>query len=340
MSILANLLKKAETNQTKGEIPPGLLHTVRTSAGRDVGLQKYLLPGVLALVALAAGGLLALYLGRRPAVRPPVVQQPVQQPVVAAAVQKPVSSAVHPKPVQQLPAVARPTVAKVATQNQARSRSRQTQTAHAIKRVAVSQQTPSAPVKKAIVKDRAAIDALLFAARTAEVRHEYPFALKQYQKALEADPLNYRIMNNLASTMLQLGMTDEALGIANRALAIKPDYPSAMVNAGIALGRLGRDSGAKGMFTKALAVDPANRTALFSLALTRERSGEFDDALITYRRLAEGGDVRGLMGQGRLYERRGNRGEALKFYREVTAWPDAGQRVKDAARERIAALDQ
>jgi Tfp pilus assembly protein PilF len=340
MSILANLLKKAETNQTKGEIPPGLLQTVRASSGSDTGPKKYLLLGGLSLAALVVGGLLALYLGRRAVVHPPVVQQPVQQPVVVA-VQKPVSSVVHQEPLPQTTAVKPPVVASEPVKSGIKPRPRQMHAAYAAKRTTATHTTTAAtPEKKSVVRDRETIDALLFAARSAEARREYTVALKQYQKALDADPLNYRIMNNVASTLLQLGANDEALIMANRTLAIKPDYPSVMVNAGIALGRLGHEGAARGMFSKAVALDPTNRSALFSLALAQERAGLQDDALASYRRLADAGDARGLMGQGRMNERSGNKGEALKFYRELTALPDAGQKLKESARERIVVLDR
>ena len=337
MSILANLLKKAETTQTKADIPPGLLQTVRSSADGRGDLKKYLLIGGLVVASLGVGGALALYMGRGPAVRPPVVQQQRPQPTVV--VQKPVS-AVAPLPAPVQAAEVKQAVTST-TPKKAKPSPVKVHATHAAKRASALPPPPApAQEKKAVVKDRATIDALLFSARSAEGRRDYGVALKQYQKALEADPYNYRIMNNVASSMLQLGMNDQALTIANRALSVKPDYPSAMVNAGIALGRLGHDSAARGMFSKAVVQDPANRNALFSLALSQEQAGLQDDALTSYRRLAEIGDVRGVMGQGRLYERRGNKGEALKLYREVTALPDAGQKVKEQARERIAALDQ
>jgi len=337
LSILANLLKKAETNQTKADIPPGLLQTVRTSADGSNDLKKYLLIGGLAVASLGIGGVLALYMGRGPAVRPPVAQQQLPQPAVS--VQKPVS-AVTPLPAPLQTAEVKQTV-KTTTPQKTKSPSGKVHATHSVKHASALPSVPApSQEKKAVVRDRATIDALLFSARSAEGRRDFAAALKQYQKALEADPYNYRIMNNVASSMLQLGMNDQALTIANRALSVKPDYPSAMVNAGIALGRLGHDSGARGMFSKALVQDPTNRNALFSLAVAQERAGLHDDALVSYRRLAAGGDVRGLLGQGRLYERRGATGEALGFYREVTASPEAGQKLKELARERIAVLER
>lgn len=344
MSILANLLKKNETNQAKGEIPPGVLQAVSgsQSSGRR---QRYYLIGGVSLAAIAVGGLLGLYLNGRPAPRRPQVQpqpQPVRQQTVA--IQKPLSSpkvAVSPQPAT---AVEKSAPAPTGPAKQAsHSRSKSMQTSQGGKRSALAGHDaarPAVPERKAAPKNRSLIDAYLFAARNAEARRDYLTALKQYQNALDADPDNYRIMNNVASTMLQLGMYDEALATANRALTVKPEYVSAMVNAGIAHGNLGHGSAARGMFARAVTLDPGSRSALYNLALSQERAGTLDDALKSYRRLADGGDPQGYLGQGRLYERQGNNLEALKLYRELTALPEAGQRAKELARERIKLLDR
>ncbi len=181
---------------------------------------------------------------------------------------------------------------------------------------------------------------MLFAARSAESRRDYVLALKHYQAALDADPQNYRIMNNVASTMLNLGLNKQALVAANQALALKPDYPSALVNAGIALGRTGSESAARSMFNKALSLDLTNRSAMYSLAVLQERAGLLDDAMQLYRRMADAGDARGYLGQGRLLERNGDREAALRLYREVLTPAGVGQSTREQARERIRVLEQ
>lgn len=329
MSILANLLKKTETGHAKAEIPPGVLQAVSSSAGGSNRNRYYLLGG-LVVVAVAVGAGLGFYLNSRPAPnRVVTIPQPLPQPV--AAVQPPVSSAVQP------------VVAAAAPVAPAEPIKKPVHVAQAVKRSAPSNQpAPSspAPERKVAPRDRTIIDAHLFAARNAEARRDYLTALKQYRQALDADPDNYRIMNNMASTLLQVGMYDEALGVANRALNIKPDYVSALVNAGIAQGGLGQGSASRGMLSRAVTLDPGNRSALYNLALAQERAGMLDDAFKSYRRLADGGDPQGYLGQGRLYERQGKKDEALRLYRELTALPDGGQRPKDLARERIKILEQ
>lgn len=341
MSILANLLKKAETNQAKADIPPGLLQSVRSPSGSDGRLKKYLLFAGIGVAALAMGGLLAWYLANRPAPRPalqPAVVQ--QQPVTAAPtpVQPQVSSAAAPPAPAQPVGAVKPVAAPQKKQTAA---VRKPATGTAAKQTTTTPQASKpTPEKKPAVKDKATIDALLFAARSAEARRDYTTALKQYQAALEADPHNYRIMNNLAGAMLHLGMDDQALTVANRALAIKPDYPSALVNAGIALGKTGHDRSARELFSRALTLDPANRSALYSLALAQERAGLLDEAFASYRRLADAGSAQGLLGQGRVSERKGDPAAAARYYRELLAQNSGSQRPKDEARERLRVLEQ
>ncbi|MGB4599052.1 MAG: tetratricopeptide repeat protein [Trichlorobacter sp.] len=340
MSILANLLKKTETSQSRAEIPPGVLQAVSSSAGSSER-DRYYLVGGLALVAIAVGAGLGFYLNSRPAPAR-LATQPPAIPSSTVVVQPPVSSATRPAvPSQQLAAPVPASLTKEPAPTVSRhTRSKSVQT---VKRSTAGylQPVPQAvPERKAVPKDRSIVDAHLFAARNAEARGDYLAALRQYRQAIDADPDNYRIMNNMASTMLQLGMYDEALTVANRALAIKPDYVSALVNAGIAQGGLGHGPAARGMLSRAVILDPGNRSALYNLALAQERAGMLDDALKSFRRLADGGDPQGYLGQGRLFERQGNKAEALKLYRELTALPEGGQRPKDLARERIKLLEE
>lgn len=335
MSILAKLLKKSEPSQPKGDIPPGVVQAVSGAAAKDaspktVDRKKFLLLGTLVALLVAGGGLLVLYLKLNTPVRP----MPKSEPVIVRAplpeaVQKPLSSAATP-PVEPV---------------RRKDNIRLTQFASTVKRTAPAVAAPAPqrqqpPEKKAAPRDRATIDAYLFTARNAEAKGDYLLALQTYQKALEADPGNYKIMNNVASAMLHLGMYREALGVVQQIMAIKPEYVSAMVNGGIAQYRLGLLSEARQWFEKAVAIDPSHREALYNLALSQEKSGALDDALASYRRLSGGGDPRGTLGVARIMEWRQDKPEALRLYREILAMPEAGRQVKEAARERVRALDR
>lgn len=335
MSILAKLLKKNEPSLPKGDIPPGLVQAVsgaaRDSDSKKNDRRKFMLVGLLVALLVAGGGLLVLYLKLHTPVRPlPKTEPALVKAPLPEALQKPLSTAVTPpaEPVRRQEKV------------------RLTRFASTTKRAAPAPPAPPAPeqrhtaAKKAAPKDNATIDAYLFAARNAEAKGDWLLALKSYQKALDADPGNYKIMNNVASAMLHLGMHREALAMVQQILAIRPEYVSAMVNGGIAQYRLGLLSEARQWFEKATAIDPSHREALYNLALSQEKSGALDDALTSYRRLSGGGDPQGTLGMARILEWRQEKTEALRLYREILALPEAGRQVKEAARERVRALDR
>lgn len=341
MSILAELLKKGDKRQEGGEILPGLQQAV-TSADKspDKRRRTYLLVAALAAVTVAGGGLLLVYFQTQTPTHQIVPNQQAVQAVVAPVPQSQPSSsktAVAPSP----PAEATAEVTPVKTVRPVLKKYPVRLAASGAKKSETQAQEEVQPKEqKPVVKDRATIDAWLFAARTAETRHDYTLAMTKYRKVLEADPQNYRIMNNLASICLNLGLHDQALFYANQALRLKVDYVSALVNGGIAQGRLGNEAGARAMLSRAVVSEPANRQALYNLALSQERGNALDDALTSWRRLADTGDARGLLGMARIKERRGENQEALRLYHEVTTRPEAGQQVKESARERIGVLDR
>ena len=331
MSILAKLLKRTEPSQPKGDIPPGVVQAVNGAAARDVSpkavdRKKFLLVGVLVALLVAGGAVLVLYLKLNTPVKP----MPGPAPVVAIApapeaVQKPLSTASTPP----------------AEPARHKEKVRLSRYASVVKRSAPTAAAPvKLPEKTPAPVDRATIDAYLFTARNADAKGDYLLALKSYQKALDADPGNYKIMNNVASAMLHLGMHREALAMVQQILAIKPEYVSAMVNGGIARYRLGLLSEARQWFEKAVATDPSHREALYNLALSQEKSGALDDALASYRRLSGGGDPQGTLGVARILEWRQEKTEALRLYREILALPEASRQIKEAARERVRALDR
>ncbi|MBI2353980.1 MAG: tetratricopeptide repeat protein [Deltaproteobacteria bacterium] len=188
--------------------------------------------------------------------------------------------------------------------------------------------------------DTAARGALLYTARASEISGDWRSALVSYQKALKIDPGNYRIMNNLAAALNNLGMFDEGAREARRALERKPDYVPAMINAAIACSATGNIQDALRLFSTAYAADPGNRGLAINLGILQERIGRLDDALATYRRLAAAGDSQALHGMGRVYEHKGNRYEALSVYRRIVAMPDVSPTLKREVKERLARLEE
>src|SRR6185369_4146011 len=263
MSVLANLLKKNDDHQESGQIPPGLLKSVASGRKGGVGRRTYLMVAAGVAAAVVSGMFLVSYMQSRTAAQQrkarqsaPVTQTPVQSvqlqvpeptPRTAAPVPQPVGK---PEAIAAKPAVTPPKKRAVAGRSASGDKL-------AVSCPKVSEPARS-PEHKAVTKDRSTIDAYLFAARSAEGRRDYNQALNLYRQALGADPDNYRIMNNIASSLLRMGQPDEALLFVNRALAQKGDYVSALVNGGIAYGKKGDDETARSMFARAVDLEPTN----------------------------------------------------------------------------------
>lgn len=339
MSILAEMLKKADANKGAGEIPPGLRQAV-LSGGSNAGGRRYLLISGFALLLIAAGGATVFFISKNVR-KPAVTARQELQPVVAVQPRISTSRVVATAPPAKLVVNAAPAATEADNTATKKVKRRKVEMAAAPKAsTRQPEKQPEAPQDiRPAQKDRTLIDSHLFAARNAESRRDYMLALKYYQKASEVDPYNYRIMNNVASTFIQLRMYEDALTYANRALSIKPDYVSALVNAGIAQVRLGNATGGRAMLVKAVTMEPSNRGALYNLGLVQEQAGALDDAISSFRRLANSGDANGVLGMARINEQRGNRADAVRYYRDVLALPDAGQRSRELARERISVLE-
>ena len=137
-----------------------------------------------------------------------------------------------------------------------------------------------------------------------------------------------------------LGMFDEGVKEAKRALAKRPDYVPAMINAAIAYSSKGNSQEALRLFSEATIADPGNRSLVINLGILQERTGKLDDALRTYRPLADDGDPLALQGMGRVYERKGNRSEAVRAYRQIIALPNANPALKKEVKGQLVRLEE
>jgi len=207
----------------------------------------------------------------------------------------------------------------------------------------VPRQAPVPPRQKAVAPvkiDTGARDALLYAARSAEQASDWKSALASYRKAQEIDPGNYKIMSNLAAALNNLGMFDEGVQEAERALDRRPNYVPALINAAIGYSTLGNTQKALRLFTYASAIDPGNRGLIINLGILQERSGNLDDAQATYRQPAVAGDPLALQGMGRIYERKGNKSEAARTYRQILKMANASPALKREVKGKLERLDE
>ena len=353
MSILADLLSKRHIDEsTSGKAIPPTLARVQIAATKKLNLKRrYITVAVAAVVIIGIGVAMSLRLGRVPAVPEQVARSLLPPPVVTAVM--PQQNVVAPSPLQTpLQQSVLTTLPTQAGDNPAQLTLDPVPKPH--KQAAVVQeQRPSMPAAKKYGSkpgspltspalagpDSAAKDALLYAARSAEQSGEWRLALADYRRALEIDPGNYKIMNNSAAALNNLGMFDEGAQEARRALDKKPDYVPAMINYAIACSSRGNNQDALRYFTAAHTADPANRNLAVNLGILQERMAKLDEAQATYLKLAEAGDALALMGLGRVYERKGNRGEAIGSYRRILSLKDATPAMKKAARERLVRLE-
>jgi Tfp pilus assembly protein PilF len=188
--------------------------------------------------------------------------------------------------------------------------------------------------------DLASRDAYLYTARSAEARGDYRQALEQYRKALAIDPNNHLLINNTAGVLIRMGANEEASGLLNRCLELKPGYASALVNKGIIAIKSGNTADGEAWLEKALAGEPGNRYALMTSGLLKEKAKDFKGAATTYRRLIETGDAQGYVGLGRVAESEGNRAEAVKIYRAALGREGLSAEIKRQLGERLALIER
>jgi Flp pilus assembly protein TadD len=366
MSLLADLLsKRNNSNHQDKEIPPTLTMAQSAPASHRRSPKRYI--AISVAVAVVAVGIitaskferLLFLVAPKPIVTPPKPPEPPEPPKakpVVASQSQPVTPVVPQptEPVKSLEAE-KPTLAinKQATIRGKRPKarkqlmSRDTATVPKVVAIkAVRQQKLRKPADSVVETvaapkiDCATRDSFLYAARSAELVGDWRLALTNYRKAQKNDPDNFKIMNNVAAALNNLGMFDEGAMEAKRALGKKPDYVPAMINAAIAYSSTGNSLEALLLFSKASNADPTNRTLAINLGILQERTGKLDDAKATYRQLADAGDPLALHGMARIYERMGNRVEAVRAYRQIMSLPNASSALKKEAKSKITRLEE
>ena len=106
-------------------------------------------------------------------------------------------------------------------------------------------------------------------------------AVKKYQAALAVTGNYVPAMNNLAILFSDgLGSPDEAIRLAEEALAIEPVNPGIMDTLGYALLKKGRNAEARKHLEKADSLIPGNPTINYHLALLHKANGEKNQAVV------------------------------------------------------------
>jgi len=118
-------------------------------------------------------------------------------------------------------------------------------------------------------------------------RGEFSDAVRLYMKVLKRVPQELTALSLLADAQLNLGKNTRALETIRRALAIKPDMPSAWMVQGSAQRRMGHFDSAITSLEKALELNPDYVDALMTLAGTLRDAGKVDAAIDAYEDLID-----------------------------------------------------
>lgn len=357
MSKLLTILSKLNRAPVSGVVPPDIHVSVARDLEASRSRRRYVLCGAVCICAVLLGIGVRIYFGkgtgalrqhpRQLSPQPVPVVQPMPSVQGPAAASKP----------DQTPAVgldnAPPAEAALAAGQRVASAARKANVPHprkpaprdggtAGKNVVLPDSTdaktaPPAQPQPPVV-DREARDSSLIAARSAEKRKAYAEALRLYNKALTHDQDNHMIMNNAASMHIRLGNYAAAVTMSEKALLLARDYIPALINQGIARSALGNRSGAAESFARAVELDPANRGALYNLALFDEKNGNLDASAQVFKRLAATGDLSGMIGLARIYEKQSRMDEAMKSYADIAAMHDIPADARNTAIQRLRQL--
>lgn len=126
------------------------------------------------------------------------------------------------------------------------------------------------------------LDTLLLLGQSEFQSSRFDEAARCFKRATQADPRSAIARNNLAAALVAARQLDEALATADKAIALKQDYPDAHYNRANALLGLGRFAEAIASFDRVIALDPKHVAALIDRGSTLHHLGRFDDAIASY----------------------------------------------------------
>lgn len=362
MSLLVDLLSKTKTKELRKDIPPDLRKTVVQGVYRRKSRRKFIFLSILVLIVFLAGfatiycmemfktslstSIAAKTSLRQPPERqhpaPPII--PVEQPVSPAKTETPVHIAtVAPKVL--LPQTDSQKKDQSVKESSLKTVENPNRESKPISQITIKAQestkvksSASATLSAEKDQQKSNKDVYLFAARTHEVKGEYKQAIDHYLKALELEPTNYIVMNNISGVYIRLKLFKEALSYANKALDIKANYVPSLINAGISHVSLGSLSEGEDFLAKAVTLDPLNKVALYNLAVLCEKQGNNDRAFENYLKLSQMRDVDGCLGAARILERQGRDSETARFYREILSIETASPSIRQFASQRLTRL--
>ena len=116
-----------------------------------------------------------------------------------------------------------------------------------------------------------------------EAQHEWDLAVQAYQRAITFEPRKLAYFGDLVGLYLQLGQTDDAGDVSNRAVALFPDEAKAWVLKGDVELRTSAYQKAMESYTHASKLDPSSADVLLDLASLHFVAGETEEAVAQYK---------------------------------------------------------
>ncbi len=180
----------------------------------------------------------------------------------------------------------------------------------------LSQDAAAAPAKSV---DRAAFQRLLHRAGKCLAQRAYDQAVALYEEALEMDPSNAEVFNNLGASLSFLGRYGEAEQCFRQSIAMKPDYVEPHGNLGSLLRQKGDFVGAEASLRHALKLRPTLTEARVDLGLTLTLLGRLRDARAYFVKVLKTAprSVLALYGMGQIATLEGRFEEADATFRRI-----------------------
>ncbi|NJD91365.1 MAG: tetratricopeptide repeat protein [Geobacter sp.] len=348
MSKLLNRLAELNRSPRESEVPPEIRVKVAKDDESRSSRKKILLCGIISFLAVLAGIGTRLYL-EKTGESDKSKTEPASPTVSAVLPLKNISSAKQANIAGKSGRAAK--ASAVIAGGKAPPNKALRQGSDGAERSAADAAPPAAVEKKAAdiapatsppvpAVDKEVRESVLLAARSAEKRKAYGEALRIYMNALKTDPDNHCLLNNAASIHIRLGEYGTALALCEKALALHRNYIPALINLGITKNALGKTSEAAASFTQALEQDPTHKEAIYNLALFNEKNGKLDASAHAYQRLAVSGDLEGMIGLARVYEKQSRKKEAVRIYVDVVSRRDIPVDTRNSVLKRLKQLEE
>jgi tetratricopeptide (TPR) repeat protein len=195
---------------------------------------------------------------------------------------------------------------------------------------------------RALEADREDTQLLNLKARAFEALGRHEEALQCVDRCLKHDPRNVADLRNRALVLTKLARRKEALASFEAALALDPNHVDILIKRAHLLHQLDRREDALASAERAVLVEPANLHALNMRGMIFESLCRYDDARVDFERALtlnpQFADA--INNRGMIYARQGEFEKALDHYeRSLAIIPDQPQALYNRAMVRLALGD-